>query len=77
MTNWNTLQAQAVARNIDLIGRGTIKGQKHGLIYKPATNTYLTDTNQTLTQAQLQSLIMAGDIMSVMGVYPGSGTVKY
>ena len=32
------------------------------------------DTGGTLTHAQLVALISDGDVMSVMGVYPGTGT---
>ena len=75
-TAWDTLQSQAAASNIDLIGRGTIKGQVHGMLYQPSTQTYVTDTNGLgpFTQTQLQALIVAGDTVSVMGVYPGTGT---
>jgi hypothetical protein len=73
--DWKTLQKQAVAGNIDLIARGTINGMVHGLSFRPSTNNYLTDTSGLgpFNQAQLQSLIQAGDILSVMGVYPGTG----
>ena len=71
---WATLQSQAAVPNIDLIGRGTIMGQIHGLLYQPATNNYITDTNVQYTQQQLQALIEGGDTISFMGVYPGTGT---
>ena len=71
---WATLQSQAVAGNNDLIARGTIQGQLHGLLYQPSTNNYISDTGVTYTQAQLQALIAAGDTLSLMGVYPGTGT---
>ncbi len=42
-----TLQSQAVAGNNDLIARGTIQGQVHGLLYQPSTNNYISDTGVT------------------------------
>ncbi len=74
-TDWNTLEAQAAAGNIDLIARGTVNGKVHGLLYQPSSKTYTVDGNaRTLTQAQVQGLIVAGDTLSIMGVYPGTGT---
>jgi hypothetical protein len=72
--DWSTLQSQAVAANVDLIARGTIQGNVHGLLYQPATANYRSDTNATYTQAQLQSYILGGDTLTFMGVYPGTGT---
>jgi YVTN family beta-propeller protein len=72
-SNWSTLQSQASAANIDLIGRGTIDGQVHGLLYQPGTGLYLADNDQTYTQSQLQTFIEFGDTLSFIGVYPGTG----
>jgi len=76
LSGWTTLQARAAAGDIDLIARGTINGALHGLLYQPSSNQYITDTTGLgpFTQAQLQTLIQNGDTLSVMGVYPGSGT---
>lgn len=76
LTNWTTQQLQANAGNIDLIARGTINKQLHGLMYEPSFNYYVTDTSGLgpFTQSQLQGFIQAGDTLSVMGVYPGTGT---
>jgi hypothetical protein len=71
---WALLQLQAVAGNNDLIARGTIQGQIHGLLYQPSTNNYISDAGVLYTQAQLQVFIAAGDTLSFMGVYPGTGT---
>jgi YVTN family beta-propeller protein len=73
-TAWATLQSQAAAGNNDLIARGTIQGQVHGLLYQSSTNSYISDAGVVYTQAQLQALILAGDTLSFMGVYPGTGT---
>jgi YVTN family beta-propeller protein len=71
---WATLQSQAQAGNNDLIARGTIQQQVHGLLYQPLTNNYLSDTGAVYTQAQLINFILTGDTLSFMGVYPGTGT---
>jgi YVTN family beta-propeller protein len=76
-SNWSLLQSQAAAGNIDLIVRGTIQGQVHGLLYQPTSSNYLSDSGTTYTQTQLQTFITNGDTMSVMGVYPGTGTTHY
>jgi YVTN family beta-propeller protein len=74
--DWATLQSQASAGNVDLIGRGTIQGEVHGLLYQPASSNYISDTSAVYTQAQLQALIAAGDTLSMMGVYPGTGSAS-
>jgi hypothetical protein len=73
--DWNTLQSQASIGNIDLIANGTIQGQVQALLYVPAANNYQTGTAGLgpFTQAQLTALVQAGDILTVMGVPPGSG----
>jgi hypothetical protein len=74
-SNWSLLQSQAPA-NIDLIGRGTLSGVIHGLLYQPTSNNYISDTGVLYTQSQLQKLVTAGDTLSMMGVYPGTGTAS-
>ena len=73
--DWNTLQSQASAGNIDLIANGTIQGQLHGLLYQPSTNNYETDTTGLgpFTQAQLVTFIGNGDTLTIMSVPLGSG----
>jgi YVTN family beta-propeller protein len=77
-SDWATLQQQALAANIDLIGEGTINGQLHGLLFQPSSGNYVADTSALgpFTQSQLQSLIQAGDTLSFMGVYPGTGSTN-
>lgn len=79
-TNWATLESQAGAGNIDLIARGTltIRGQVqvHGLLYQPLSSNYISDTGTTYTQTQLQGFVNSGDTLSVMGVYPGTGSAS-
>jgi DNA-binding beta-propeller fold protein YncE len=73
-SDWTILQSQAASGNIDLVVRGTLKGQVHGLLYQPSTGTYISDASTLYTQAQLQSLVQAGDTLSIMGAYPGTGS---
>jgi YVTN family beta-propeller protein len=73
-SDWATLESQAGLGNNDLIARGTIQGQVHGLLYQPSTSNYMSDTGTTYTHAQVQALVAGGDTLSVMGVYPGTGT---
>ncbi len=77
LSDWTTLQARAAAGDIDLIVRGTINGQLRGLLYQPSSNQYITDTSGLgpFSQATLQGFIQNhGDTLSIMGVYPGTGT---
>lgn len=75
-SDWTTLQSQAAAGKVDLIANGTVQGQVHGLLYQPSSGTYESDTTGVgpFTQAQLTQFIQKGDILTVMGVPPGSGT---
>ena len=76
LTNdWNLLEGQAAAANIDLIVKGTIDGQQRGLLYQPGPNNYTTDKTGLgpFTRAQLVAKISAGDILNLMGAPPGSG----
>jgi len=75
-TDWTILEAQTAAlTNIDLIMKGTIDGQRRGLLYQPGANNYKLDSTNslTLTRAQLVAKIQAGDTLTVMGVPPGAG----
>lgn len=73
---WTLLENQAAAGNIDLIAKGTIDGQRMGLLYRTATNDYKTDKTGAgpFTRTQLGAKLAAGDTLSLMGVPPGSGT---
>src|SRR6185369_4078062 len=73
--DWSLLEAQAaVLTNIELIAKGRIDGSHHGLLYQPSSGTYLPDSTNlsALTRAQLAAKIQAGDILTIMGVPPGS-----
>jgi len=73
--DWTLLQNQAAAANIDLIVKGIVDGQIRGMLYQPASSNYATDKTGVgpFTQAQLTAKVLAADILSVMGVPPGSG----
>jgi len=74
--DWSLLEGQAAGTNIDLIAKGTINGQRHGLVYQRGLNNYRPDTTNltTFTRAQLVTKIQNGDKLTFMGVPPGSGT---
>jgi len=74
-SDWSTLQSRAAQGEIDLIAKGTIKGQLHGLLFDPGSGLYTTDVTGLgpFTQAQIQSFLQNGDTLSLMGVYPGTG----
>jgi len=73
--DWSLLESQAAAININLIVKGTIDGQLHGLLYQPGSSNYKPDTTNlaTLTRSQLTVKIQNGDRLTIMGVPPGSG----
>lgn len=74
---WNLLEAQAAAvTNIDLVVKGTIDGKFRGLLYQPASAHYRLDSTNSppLTRAQLRAKIISGDLLTVMGVPPGTGS---
>ena len=73
--DWAILEGQAELDEVDLIVKGTIQGQVHGLLYVPKTDNYMTDTTGLgpLTHAQLVQFIQGGDTLSPMGVPYGTG----
>ncbi len=76
LTNdWNLLEGQAAASNIDLIAKGTIDGRQRGLLYQPGPKNYATDQTGLgpFTRAQLAAKISSGDTLNLLGVPPGSG----
>lgn len=76
INDWTLLESQAApGTNIDLIVKGTINGELHGLLYQPGPNNYRPDTTNlaSLTHAQLVTKINAGDMITIMGVPPGAG----
>lgn len=74
-SDWTVLESQATGGNIDLIVKGTINGQRMGLLYRPASNDYQTDKTGVgpFTRSQLRQSILAGDTLTPMGVPQGSG----
>jgi hypothetical protein len=75
-SDWSLLQSQAASSNIDLVVNGTLKGQVSGLLYQPSAGNYITSAGVLYTQAQLQALVVAGDTLTIMGVYPGTGRAR-
>jgi YVTN family beta-propeller protein len=82
VNDWALLESQASLRfqdafilagsvtNISLIGKGTLDGQRCSLLFRPATTDYVTDRSGLgpFTHDELIAKIMAGDILTVMGV---------
>ncbi len=75
IADWVTLQNQAAAGNIDLIVKGTVLGQRRGMLYLPASSSYILDKSGAAAMkfSQLYSLVKLGDTLTVMGVPPGAG----
>jgi YVTN family beta-propeller protein len=74
--DWALLENQAFpAQTIDLIVKGTIDGQRHGMLYQPGLNVYQPDSTNlpSLTHSQLAAKVLAGDTLTIMGVPTGSG----
>jgi DNA-binding beta-propeller fold protein YncE len=73
--DWSLLESQAGSNNVDLVVKGTYNGVRRGFLYQPGSLSYKADTtNQpSVTRAQLVAKIQAGDILTIMGVPPGSG----
>jgi YVTN family beta-propeller protein len=74
-SDWTLLEGQAAAGNIDLIVKGTVNGQRMGLLYRVASNDYQTDRTGAgpFTRSQLRGSILAGNTLTAMGVPRGSG----
>ncbi|HJU42893.1 MAG TPA: hypothetical protein VJ691_08760 [Vicinamibacterales bacterium] len=74
-TEWSVLEQQAAASRIDVIVKGTIDGQRRGLLYRPGSNDYRSDMTGIgpFSRADLEQKIAAGDTLTIMGVPPGSG----
>ena len=66
---------RANVTNISLIAKGTIDGQRRSLLYRPATDNYVTDKTGVgpFTHAELVAQLTAGDTLTIMGVPPVSG----
>ena len=77
--DWSLLEAQAAAAlngvSSDLVVRLLENGERHGLLYRPATNDYLSDQGAlgALTRVALEAKVMAGATVTLMGTPRGSG----
>ena len=75
--DWNILEAQTLGgTNIDLVVKGTLDGKLRGFVYQTGSATYRCDTTNiaAMTRAQLRAKVLAGDVLTVLGVPPGMGT---
>ncbi len=80
ISDWTLLEDQAALGNIDLVVKGTLGGQLHGLLYQPPSGTYLLDSTNlaalgqtNFTHSDLRTAIGNGDTLTLMGVPPGCG----
>ncbi len=73
--DWSLLESQAVANNSELVVRLLENGERHGFVYRPATNDYLGDQAALgpLTRAALEAKIAAGGTLTFMGAPRTSG----
>ena len=73
--DWSMLESQAAASNNDLVVRLVENGERHGFVFRTATNDYLSDQTGLgpFTRAALQAKIAAGATAAVVGVPRGSG----
>ena len=56
--------------------KGTLDGKLRGFVYQTGSATYRCDTTNiaAMTRAQLRAKVLAGDVLTVLGVPPGMGT---
>ncbi len=73
--DWSLLESQAAASKSDLVVRLLDGGGRHGFVYRPATNDYLSDQTAlgSLTRAALEALIANGATATLMGTPRSSG----
>ena len=75
--DWTVLEAQtgAAIASSDLVIRLLENGERHGFVYRPATNDYLGDQTGLgpLTRAALEAKVAAGATLTFMGVARSSG----
>ncbi len=74
--DWSLLEAQtAGGTNIELIAKGVIDGRRAGFHFVTASNRYRADRllSAPVTRSNLVQQILAGGILTIMGVPPGTG----
>ena len=61
--------------NINLIAKGTIDGQLRGLLYVPGLSLFVSDTPGVgpFSLSDIGLRVARGDVLTLMGVPPGSG----
>jgi hypothetical protein len=72
---WTLLENQARSNNVDVIVKGTVDGSMRGLLFVVSSNLYYADKAGVgpFTRQQLRDKALAGDVLTIMGVPPGSG----
>ena len=73
--DWSLLEAQTVANNTELVVRLVENGERHGFVYRAATNDYRSDQTGLgpLTRAMLEAKIAAGATITLLGAPRTSG----
>ncbi len=73
--DWSILEAQAVSLNCDLVVRIFENGGRHGFVYRPATNDYLSDQSSVgaVSRAVLEAKISAGATATILGAPRSTG----
>ena len=73
--DWSLLEAQTAANNTELIVRLVENGERHGFLYRAATNDYRSDQTGLgpLTRSILEAKITAGATITLMGAPRTSG----
>ena len=76
-TDLSILESLAQAGTIDLVAKGDLLGERHGLVYDGAADLYLADTTLLgpYTRTDLENLAQTSDAdLVLVGVPTGSGT---
>ena len=73
--DWSLLESQTAANNSEMVVRLLENGERHGFVYRPATNDYLSDQAGLgpFTRAALEAKIAAGATLTIMGAPRTSG----
>jgi len=72
---WALLENQVASSNIDLVVKGTLDRTPRGLLFRTGVFSYRSDKAGVgpFNRYQLAAKVRFGDILSIMGVPPGSG----
>jgi hypothetical protein len=69
------LVGSATIGDIDLIVKGTMAGVPRGWLYRPDTHDFAPDSaeDEPISPGDLREAVLDGEVLTVMGVPPGSG----